>query len=462
MAVRKYGNYQFSWTELHLFKEHTDPLRFEYDSLGSEVVEKLQVIAKREKVEGSTTARTDLFVLLQDHQGEDAALSRLWAEVHTIPTWVDWDQLGRGQRFFYRYAAANIMGFALQGFVGENSAASGVVEVLIRTGGFSTRVLLHRLLETFQLILQVTDSIESIRPGGAGHTTAVRVRLLHSLVRNRIMKLAKSKPDYFDVGKFGVPINTLDSIHSITTFCCNHMWLQLPQQGVYPSRQEQEDYIALWRYVGYLLATPHEYFASAAKARAVMESMMAHELRVTPTSLVVGYNFVQCLKDWPPFNVSAQFIEAGSRVLNGDELCDSLGFGRPGLYSYACWRGHCWLVRTLALIQQTIPAVDRAVTDCWHHLLHRAVIEGGLSGGSKLDFKYVPQLGRITGREDNKREPLSLSPLRRPVEAFYIGTFALGCSVMLGITWIVVSFASSLVSRLIFLTFHIACLFTLR
>jgi ribosomal protein S28E/S33 len=441
MATRKFGNYQFEWTDLHLPREKTDPLRYEYDELGGKVVEKLQEIAKKQKEQeardGRNRAKTDLYALLSDNHKNDETLTEFWNEVHNVPGWVDWAQLERGQKFFYRYAPANLMGFALQGFVGENSAASGVVEVLIRTGGFSTRVLLRRLLETFQFLLEATQSLEAIKPGGDGHITTVRVRLLHSSVRQRIMKLVESRPDYFDVQKFGVPVNKLDSIHSITTFACNHMWLQLPLMGVYPSQQEIADYIALFRYLGYVLGTPDHYFDTVPKAKAAMESMLIHELHVTPTSLIVGHNFIECLKDLPPFNISTQFIEAGSRVLNGDDLCDSLGLGRPGWYSYACFRGHCWLVQSLALAQQNLPSVDHAITEFWKGLLHKTVIQskGGLDGGTKFDFKHIPRVGRVTGRQDNGRPPPKRSLISRPVETFYFGVFLTGCLMILGVIW---------------------------
>jgi hypothetical protein len=346
-----------------------------------------------------------------------------------VPDWVDWAQLERGQRFFYRYAAANIVGFALQGFLGENTAASGVVEVLVRTGGFSTRVLFHRLLETFQFLLQMTESLESIQPGGRGHTTTARVRLLHSSVQHRIMKLVERRPEYFDTETYGVPINTLDSIHSITTFACNPMWLQLPMMGITPTQQEIDDYLALFRYIGYLLATPHEYLDTSARAKATMESMMIHEHRVTSTGRVVAYNFIKCLEDLPPFNLSAAFIEAGSRVINGDEQCDQLGFGRPGWYAYACFRGHCWLVSTLARLQRLSPYLDTLVINWFRDTLHQAVIhsKSGLGGGTKVDFKYVPNIGARTDKEDSGRKPAGNSFFSRPVEAFYFSVFVIGC-----------------------------------
>lgn len=433
MKPCRVGNYSFQWTELHLPLKTMDPLRYQYDELGSNAVKALQQLHQR-KMEGGKACmgKFGMYETLQDHYAEDASLGNLWKEVHTVPDWVDWEQIERGQKFFYRYALGNLVGFALQGFLGENSAASGVVEVLIRTGGFSTKSLRRRLVETFQFLLQVTKNIDAIKPGGEGHMTTIRVRLLHSAVRERIMKLVNTRVDYFDVDKFGVPVNTLDSIHSITTFCCNHMWLQLPLMGIYPSQQEIADYIALFRWVGYLLATPDEHFATSARAKATMESMLLHEQKLTDNSTVVAYNFVECVKDLPPFNVSAEFIETGSRVLNGNELCDSLGFRRPGLLSYASFKGFCWFVRVLALVQRWCPSFDDAVVDFFRKRLHDAIL-GSQHGAPTMDFKHVPELGKLTGKEGNGQPVVTYSLFSRPVEGFFLLVFVLCCLPWVGI-----------------------------
>lgn len=442
MAYHKVGNYSFQWTDLHLSPEKLNPLRHQHDQLGSYAVNKLQQISREQK--GDATAEKslchgpfDVYATLRDHYAEDEKLNQLWEELYTVPEWVDWEQLKRGQRFFYRYAAANLVGFALQGFIGQNSSTPSAVEVLARTGSFSTRTLLRRLLETTQFILEATESVEAIQPGGHGHTTAIRVRLLHSAVRERILKLTEKQPAYFDVKNLGIPVNMLDSVHSTAAFCCGHLWFQLPQMGVYPTQQEAADYVALWRYLGYLQGVPDEYFSSVARAKATMESMVLHELKLTPTSLIVGHNFVECVKDLPPVMISAGFIEAGSRMLNGHEVCDGLGFGRPGPLAYACWRGHCWFVAALALTQQWIPAVDEAMVAYWRKTLNYGVFnsKGGLQGGSKMEFKYVPQLGKTTKREDNGRVVLGsfvTSPLDRPLEAFYFVVFVVGCLLICG------------------------------
>ena len=86
-------------------------------------------------------------------------------------------------------------------------SSPGVAEVLARTGGFNPRVLRKRFFETFQWLLQVTRSVDGIRPGGDGHVATIRVRLLHAMVRKRILALAAARPGYFDVERWGVPIN---------------------------------------------------------------------------------------------------------------------------------------------------------------------------------------------------------------------------------------------------------------
>lgn len=100
--------------------------------------------------------------------------------------------------------------------------ATRVVETLTRTGGFRANVARHRLFETTQHILQCTMSKASIQPGGAGHASSVRVRLLHAAVRSRIMKLVQQDPNYYDVASLGVPINDLDCIATIGAFHLQH------------------------------------------------------------------------------------------------------------------------------------------------------------------------------------------------------------------------------------------------
>lgn len=101
-------------------------MRYQYDVTAAKALKQLQAIAKEKNLSDNPRKRPDLYQLLAENHASHVDLRDFWAQLHKIPAWVDWEQLERRQRFFYRYAAANLMGFALQGFVGENSAAVSI------------------------------------------------------------------------------------------------------------------------------------------------------------------------------------------------------------------------------------------------------------------------------------------------------------------------------------------------
>ena len=202
-------------------------------------------------------------------------------------------------------------------------------------------------------------SLDSMQPGGEGHSSTVRVRLLHATVRHRILKLIEKDPTYFDEDKHGAAVNLRDAIHATAIFCCMPLWRQLPTIGVKPQPHETEDFIALFRYIAYVMATPNKYFDSAEQAKATMESVMFCEPEPTDASKAIGMNFVTAIQDYPGINVSKPMIETGCRAMSGDELADKFGFSKPGVFYRASFRGCCTLLVAVTTLQQWIPPFDR-------------------------------------------------------------------------------------------------------
>lgn len=213
--------------------------------------------------------------------------------------------------------------------------------------------------ETTQHILQCTKSLESIQPGGAGHASSIRVRLLHAAVRQRIMKLARQRPEYYDVNAWGIPINDLDCVATIGTFCATLIWISLPRQGIFMTQREVTDYVALWRYVAYLTGTPTEHFETPQKAKYIMEVLLLHEIKPTETSRVLANNIIKSLAGQPPGFASEAFLQANSRWLNGDELSDALAIGRPSVYYWALAAGQCLFFMAICYTYRAVPYLDR-------------------------------------------------------------------------------------------------------
>lgn len=149
-------------------------MKTSYDTLGEAALERLNYLYPARKhgkpacaglspLTAATSAESqqptrDLFVLLRDHALEDKILYQLWTDVTTVPSWVCWEQIQRGQDVFYRYGGPALTGLAFQSLlVAWCSAlpaphvrlvahhfvqgAARVVETLSRTGNsilFST------------------------------------------------------------------------------------------------------------------------------------------------------------------------------------------------------------------------------------------------------------------------------------------------------------------------------------
>jgi hypothetical protein len=184
------------------------------------------------------------------------------------------------------------------------------------------------------------------------------------------LKLAKEKPDYYSVEKFGIPINDLDSIGTIITFSATLIWVGFPRQGIWMRQQEIQDYLALWRLVAHYIGTPTEYFDTPARAKSMMESLLISEIRPSETSKVLANNIILSLQGQPPAYCSRDFLVASARWLNGDELADALGLGRPSLYYKALVAGQCIFFMFICYTYRSIPYLDRQkLKVCKHELI---------------------------------------------------------------------------------------------
>ena len=458
--TRTCWGYTFDQTPEHLTPEASHPLKFSYDTLGEECLDILNEISPVEArpatkfaeapllndpaLQGNQAVKSkppprpkrDLYQILVDNKDQHPKLQKLWSEVTTVPSWVDWDQIARGQDVFYRYGGATLTGLAYQSLLG-GMGANRVVEVLSRTGGFNVKQARHRLFETTQHILECTRSLESIQPLGAGFASSLRVRLLHAAVRQRILRLAKSHPGYYDVSAYGIPINDLDSIATIATFSATILFISLPRQGIFPTTREIHDYIALWRLIALYTGTPTEPFATPTSARQHMESLMMNEIDPSPTSALLANNIIRALENIPPAYASRSFLEVNARWLNGNELCDALELGKPSAYYWCLMAGQCLFFMGLCYTYRSFETLDRRKVGALKKAFWEWIVEGkyGLKGEKTVfELKYVPELGVGTtaGREDDEVKLDGAGVEGRSLRTLVVVVvgFGLGCWVM--------------------------------
>ncbi|KAI5928040.1 hypothetical protein F4810DRAFT_646620 [Camillea tinctor] len=440
IKISQYGWQQcwgtkLKWTPEHLTPRDLEPLIHKYDTVVTEALEQLDQISpphhsstprqvragddgSATKPDGEKKAQRDLYELVMEHASKNEKIGKLWTEVNTIPDWVDWDQIERGQKVFYRYGGATLTTLTFVSLLG-GMGSGRTVEILDRTGGFGVNVVRRRLLETTQQILNVTRDLESIKPGGDGFVNSVQVRLLHATVRRRIMQMAELRPDYYDVSRDGVPINDLDSLGTINTFSAAVVWMGLPRQGIWLRDQEIVDYLALWRYIAYIMGAPHDWMSTPASAKRMVESLLVSEIRPTRASATLANNIITGLQGQAPTYASRGFMCAETYWLNGSELSEALGIERPRLYYSALVLGQCLLFMAMGYLNRSIPCLDERNIKLVRRVLFKNLLQdksaGALGYTTRFPFKYVPRFDRVsTERGDPTPPPATQCGIRQP------------------------------------------------
>lgn len=245
------------------------------------------------------------------------------------------------------------------------------------------------------------------------------------------MKLRETKPEYYDVEAWGIPINDLDNLATIDTFSAILMFISLPRQGIYPRKQEILDYLALWRYIAHVIGCPDEPIDRPDKAKRLMESLLLYEIQPTETSKILANNIIKALEGQPPGYASAEFLIASARWLNGNDLIDALGLMRPSVYYWFLMAGQCMFFGFWSYTYRSIPYLDRRKIEMLKRVFYNVIVhaDSGLKGKeTTFEFKYFPEYSTITEmRDDDGEKTYHASVESRNLKTLVV--FVLGVSV---------------------------------
>lgn len=122
-GLKEYWGMKFNWTPEHPTAADLEKHKFTYDMVAHEALEKLDELAPPPyanappekgniegaiKPDGEKKKTRDLYELLRIHADSDEKIGRLWRKIHTVPDWVDWEQIERGQKIYFRYGGPAI------------------------------------------------------------------------------------------------------------------------------------------------------------------------------------------------------------------------------------------------------------------------------------------------------------------------------------------------------------------
>ena len=185
------------------------------------------------------------------------SLRSLFAQVDEFPAWVDRDKLALASELVRR--SGPLGGYVLRDLAligGYQSSA--INKPLVFTGALDGSAA-NRISETNNFWIDITreNGLERFAPGVR---TAVRVRVMHALLRVRI----QNNPAWRNE-QWGLPINQADLV--TTNLAFSVVFLSgLRMLGLQISRREAEAVMHLWRYIGYLLGINVELLPETEKA----------------------------------------------------------------------------------------------------------------------------------------------------------------------------------------------------
>ncbi len=188
---------------------------------------------------------------------------------------IDLQKVERGQRVFIDYGATFVLVLYFKSLPTCYLNVKGT-PVLTQTGRLDKargypEVYARRIAETAQFLLD-TMTPGSLKPGGKGTETVLKVRLVHAAIRKFIQLGEKWNREEWDL-----PINQEDLVFTLFTFSST-MIEAMEQLGQPLSEQEAEDYYYAWALIGrYLGIQPELIPTNVADAKVLLALILERQ-----------------------------------------------------------------------------------------------------------------------------------------------------------------------------------------
>lgn len=176
-------------------------------------------------------------------------LIELFQQIDDRPQWLDDDMLSLACQTGLRAGLGGQVVLSCMALMGGYRSGAAV-KPLVMTGAL-TSMAKRRLAETSKFVVDLYNS-PTLSRYSPGFKSAIRVRLMHALVRHRL----NNNPDW-DTDAWGSPINQADMLGTNLLFSVASL-LGLRSMGFIYNKKETHSTMMFWRYVGYLMGVDLE------------------------------------------------------------------------------------------------------------------------------------------------------------------------------------------------------------
>ncbi len=186
---------------------------------------------------------------LRPDEAMPLALKDLLAQVSVWPTWADGPKLDAGARAMQSTGLHGMRVLRDAGLM-AGYQASAINQTLLQTGALQDGAQ-RRVAHTTAWWMDVTE-VGGLRPGAAGFEMTLRVRLMHAMVRQRLLR-----GETWSTAQWGLPVNQLDMQATYLAFSVVHL-VALQTTGMWLSRDQREAVMHLWRLIGWVMGVEDE------------------------------------------------------------------------------------------------------------------------------------------------------------------------------------------------------------
>lgn len=198
-----------------------------------------------------------------------AALERFFACVACWPEWVDAERVREGAAVCALGGEPAMTAMLINGLV-SGYQLSAINPVLVSTGQLEAAPG-QRLGYTTRWFMDVTAA-GGLDRFSAGFQTTLRVRLIHALVRQRLLRGDWKTQD------LGVPINQVDLQVTLLGFSVVYL-LGMRLLGIVTTPEERAAYLHRWRATGWLLGIDAAYLRGLDDESAALRALLHNVLQ---------------------------------------------------------------------------------------------------------------------------------------------------------------------------------------
>ena len=192
---------------------------------------------------------------------EDSELKSFLTNTRPLPQWFDAERILKGQKFYKKFAMPIMT--LLGGLSLPYCYAASPGNKALYLSDKMRKSPGKRLVDTADFIITVSTAL-NISENSEAQISTNKLRLIHAVARYYILNSSKWSIEW------GIPINQEDMAGTNLAF--SYIIVKgLQKSGYMITEREKENFLALWRYIGYQLYIQDELLPSTLKEAELLE-----------------------------------------------------------------------------------------------------------------------------------------------------------------------------------------------